>query len=180
MLGPDHADAVSLDGITWCHISGYLLDTAVGRECYSHLRSRCRAANIPVSLDPASVATINAVGRREFLRTVGRVALLTPNDDEARALTELRDDLRAARSLLDHAGAVVVTRGALGAVAISAKTGSINVPAHPATVVDPTGAGDAFAAGMIAALNDGQGIQEGLRAGAVLAAEAVARPGATP
>jgi sugar/nucleoside kinase (ribokinase family) len=180
LLGAEDADAVPLDGVTWCHVSGYLLHSELGRECYVHLRSRCRAANVPISLDPASVDTIRSVGPKELLRVIGRVALLIPNADEARALTELRDDLRAARSLLDYAGAVVVKRSAAGAVAVSPKTGSITVPANPTTVIDPTGAGDAFAAGMIAALNEGHGLQEGLRAGAALAAEAVSRPGAGP
>jgi sugar/nucleoside kinase (ribokinase family) len=46
--------------------------------------------------------------------------------------------------------------------------------------VDSTGAGDAFAAGLLAARLDGAAPADALAAGARLAAEAVARPGGRP
>jgi len=47
--------------------------------------------------------------------------------------------------------AVIVKRGVLGAKLFT-PAGTIAVPAHPATVVDPTGAGDAFAGAFIGRL----------------------------
>jgi sugar/nucleoside kinase (ribokinase family) len=47
-------------------------------------------------------------------------------------------------------------------------------------VRDPTGAGDAFAAGLLAAWCSGAGPRAALAAGAALGAEAVARIGARP
>jgi sugar/nucleoside kinase (ribokinase family) len=47
-------------------------------------------------------------------------------------------------------------------------------------VVDSTGAGDAFAAGLLAARMDGAAPDEALAAGALLAARAVAQPGGRP
>ena len=52
------------------------------------------------------------------------------------------------------------------------------VAARAATVVDTTGAGDAFAAGLLAARVAGAPPRAALAAGAALAAEAVARAGA--
>lgn len=49
-------------------------------------------------------------------------------------------------------GLVLMTRGAEGVLAISAE-GTLDLPAHKATVVDTVGAGDTFNAGMLAGLH---------------------------
>jgi adenosine kinase len=69
------------------------------------------------------------------------------------------------------AGAVVaVTRGAQGSELHSAD-GTVIVPAaRPQAVVDPTGAGDAYLAGLLAALRAGDGLAAAGRVGALAAA----------
>lgn len=63
----------------------------------------------------------------------------------------------------------VVTMGALGAIAFDGRTWW-RQDAHPAQVVDTTGAGDSFTAGFIDARLDGASIPEALAAGAQWAA----------
>ena len=58
--------------------------------------------------------------------------------------------------------------------------GTVRVPARPADVVDPTGAGDAFAAGLLAAWLAGAGPADALAAGVAAGAVAVATVGARP
>ena len=55
-----------------------------------------------------------------------------------------------------------------------------HVAAIPATVVDTTGAGDAYAAGLIHSLCTGQSITEAMAEGAVWAAFAVATDSSIP
>jgi len=71
---------------------------------------------------------------------------------------------------------VVVTRGALGVSAWSAD-GRVDAPAVPVPVVDVIGAGDAFTAGYLSALLDGEPVAERLRRGTVLGAFAVSGSG---
>lgn len=89
----------------------------------------------------------------------------------------LRDPFAAGREIagesLRH---VVITHGAAGAVAHSAD-GRLSVPAFPVDrVVDATGAGDVFAAGLLDALVAGLPMGEALARGARWAALAVQSP----
>jgi sugar/nucleoside kinase (ribokinase family) len=74
---------------------------------------------------------------------------------------------------------VVVTRGASGACWVD-RDGVRSVPAPSVDVVDSTGAGDAFNAGLLAAWLTGAGSQAALRAGCAAGAEAVSRRGGRP
>jgi sugar/nucleoside kinase (ribokinase family) len=69
---------------------------------------------------------------------------------------------------------VIVTAGARGAVAYRAD-GTLHVPAPAARQVDATGAGDAFTAGLLHALLDGQSLQAALELGSTWGAHAVER-----
>ena len=79
-----------------------------------------------------------------------------PNDQQLRGLTGVDDVLAAARILLDRGvGAVAVTVGAQGALLVRPDVAPVSIPALPTTVVDTTGCGDSFNAGMITGLLNG-------------------------
>lgn len=71
---------------------------------------------------------------------------------------------------------MVVTRGSRGAEAFSSRE-HLSVPAAPAAVVDTTGAGDAFAAGLLHALLSGAPMKEALSAAAAWGTAAVRSQG---
>jgi sugar/nucleoside kinase (ribokinase family) len=83
-------------------------------------------------------------------RTLGRVGILFINDAEARQLTGKSNVVRAAASIRALGPEVVVVkRGEHGAVVFD-RDDVFAVPAYPLReVVDPTGAGDAFAGGFL-------------------------------
>ncbi|HMJ94895.1 MAG TPA: PfkB family carbohydrate kinase, partial [Thermoleophilaceae bacterium] len=133
-------------------------------------------AGISVSVDPSSAALLSP----DFLDHAEGAGLLLPNVEEARALTGEHDPERAARALAARFGEVVVTLGSDGALWTDGGE-SVRCDAVPVeTVVDSTGAGDAFAAGLLAARMEGAAPAEALAAGAGLAARAVSRPGGRP
>ena len=73
--------------------------------------------------------------------------------------------------------AVVVKAGAQGAVLYERGSVSPVTPLPVARVVDPVGAGDAFAAGVVTGLLRGWPLLDGVRLGAVLGARAVTTSG---
>jgi ribokinase len=107
------------------------------------------------------------------------VDFLVPNEQEARELAGLDDELDAARALSKQAGTVIVTRGARGAVV--ARDGELitDVPPHPVEAVDTTAAGDTFVGVLVARLASGDELDAALEAASVAAAISVTRPGAS-
>lgn len=73
-----------------------------------------------------------------------------PNHVEAMAYTRTDTAEAALRSLADRVPLAIVTKGRDGAIAVDATTGeTAAVPSIPVDSVDPTGAGDVFAAGIV-------------------------------
>ncbi|TFV70342.1 carbohydrate kinase family protein, partial [Blastococcus sp. CT_GayMR20] len=105
--------------------------------------------------------------------------LLLPNADEARLLTGCADPAAAARALAERHAVVAVSLGADGALWATREV-LVHRPAHETVVVDTTGAGDAFAAGLLAAWLTTPGVDPAtaLEAGLAAAAAVVRRPGA--
>jgi sugar/nucleoside kinase (ribokinase family) len=78
-------------------------------------------------------------------------------------LTGRPDAWSAARHLADLGTTVVVTRGPEGAIAIEPDGRTVEVPARIVDVVDPTGAGDLFAAAYVWADLAGHELEARLR-----------------
>ena len=161
------------------HLSGYSLFAPGPRAAGLAALAAARAAGCTVSVDPASTGPLAAYGVRRWLADTAAATLVLPNADEARLLTGCADPVAAARALAAHHPIAVVTLGADGA--LWADGGRlVHRPAHPATVVDTTGAGDAFTAGLLSvwlAAPDGDPVAA-LEAGLARAAAVVTRPGA--
>ncbi len=165
---------------THLHLSGYPLLHPATRPAGLHALARARAVGLTISLDAASAAPLRAVGPAEFRRWIDGVDLLLANAEEAAVLTGLDDPDAAAEELLATANTVVVKRGADGALWRSGVE-RVAVPAAAVgRVVDSTGAGDAFAAGLLAAWLRGAEPATALRAGAALGARAAQVVGARP
>jgi sugar/nucleoside kinase (ribokinase family) len=92
--------------------------------------------------------------RESLVRTMGLVDVIVFNDAEVRMLTGEPNLARAAREIREIGPAVLlVKQGAYGA-AMFTDHGFFSIPAYPLeTVIDPTGAGDAFAGGFFGYLD---------------------------
>jgi sugar/nucleoside kinase (ribokinase family) len=158
------------------HLSGYALFDEASRVAGRHALAAARSRGLSTSVDAASAGPLRRVGAGAFLDWVRGVDLLLANADEAVALTGSADPAR----LAGYARHAIVKRGPEGAGWATSGARTRWVPAQPATVRDVTGAGDAFAAGLLSAWLDGAQPEQALRAGARLGARAVSGTGARP
>jgi ribokinase len=189
-LAAEDIDA-ALAGAPGCrhlHLSGYLLLDAASRGAGLRALAVARERGLTVSVDAASAGPLRDAGGAAFLSWVRGADLLLANVDEAAVLSGGRPAEPAALALALTVAArnVVVKLGAAGAVwavadAAAGGTGSVvTSAAPPARMVDPTGAGDAFAAGLLAAWLAGAGVRAALERGNRLGALAVSTMGARP
>jgi sugar/nucleoside kinase (ribokinase family) len=173
----DLPDSVFVPG-DHLHVSGYSLVRGGPRAAARAAIDRARSAGMSVSVDPASAALLSA----DFLALASGADLLVPNAAEAEALGGVA-------ALAARFPEVVVKLGAEGALWTDGGE-EVRVPAPPlpgavaspraSGLLDTTGAGDAFAAGLLAARVRGASPAEALAAGCSLGAQAVVTPGARP
>jgi sugar/nucleoside kinase (ribokinase family) len=176
-LEPDDVPAVPPGGHV--HLSGYTLLDPGPRAAGLAALSVAVAAGCTVSVDPASTGPLRGYGVQRWLEDTASATVLLPNADEARLLTGCGDVADAARALAGRHPVVAVSLGGDGALWASGNV-LVHRPAHATDVVDTTGAGDAFAAGLLAAWLGARDVDPGdaLDAGLALAAAVVRRPGA--
>ncbi len=142
-------------GASHLHLVGYALLRAGARPAALHALAIAREHGVGVSIDPSSAAPLAEVGADAFLAWTAGADLCFPNLDEARVLTGLDDPVAAAQALTEAYAEVVVTLGADGAIWAGRGGSPVHRAAERVTVVDSTGAGDAFAAAYLAARLDG-------------------------
>lgn len=164
------------------HVSGYVVFGATRPEGHDELAERALAAGAELSVDPGSASFLRSLGATRLRAIIARAGVLTPNLDEGRALTGLDAPADVVRSLAAPPGAgpegavparpdgrtVALTLGADGCLVAAGASEPIAIPAAPARVVDTTGAGDAFAAGFLAAWVEAAGLppqERAVRAG---------------
>ena len=137
----------------------------------------CRERKVVTVVDVVAPQALS--GMAEIAPLLPHIDYFLPNDDEAERMTLQRDPLDQARAFL-AAGArtVIITRGKEGVVAARAKQ-YWRCGTHAVNVVDPSGSGDAFAAGVIAGIAAGWAMPELLRFGSALGASATQAVGTT-
>lgn len=187
LLSPSDVDNAMAGPVAHVHVSGYTLLDEASRSAGVRALATTRSKGIGSSVDAASAAPLRRVTAGAFRDWIHGADVLFANLEEARVLAgdQPSDPEELARELADPgrgaASSVVVKLGAGGAVWADHTGATIRIPAYPAEkVVDPTGAGDAFAAGFLALWHNGAGPAESMRAGALAGARAVTEPGGRP
>jgi sugar/nucleoside kinase (ribokinase family) len=161
-------------------LEGYLWDVPAAKEAMRNAAATAHAGDGSVALslsDPFCVSR----HQREFLDLLlDDVDVLLGNEEELTMLFGA-DSADAALEAAEETGLLVVmTRGAQGAVVLTAR-GPVAVPAAAVDrVIDTTGAGDLFAAGLLFGLTHGMGPEDSTRLGGLCAAEVISHTGARP
>ena len=161
-------------------LEGYLWDVPAAKDAMRHAAATVHAAEGSVAL---SLSDPFCVGRhqREFLDLlIDDVDILLGNEEEITMLFGVSSYADALGAAEETGLLVVMTRGALGATVLTAR-GPEEVAAAPAPqVLDTTGAGDLFAAGLLFGLTHGMDPVESTRLGGLCAAEVISHTGARP
>jgi ribokinase len=163
------------------HVSGYAL-LRDSRDAALHGIGAAGAAGLTVSVGAASAAPLELLGAEEFVRILPDGALLFANEKEAAVLVGRSGGAAGlARRLATGGRAAVVTAGS-GEAAWSNGQATASLAADPLDQpeLDTTGAGDAFAAGFLAALARDATPEVCLRDGHALAAAACRTTGGRP
>lgn len=160
------------------YISGYSL-LSLSEQAVNELVARAHKLGAKVACDPGSAGFIEDFGVRKFLDALAGVDILLPNLEEGRLLSgEDRPELICG-FLAQRFETVALTMGNQGC-AVQSGDEFFRLPATKAEVVDPTGAGDAFAAGFLAQLASGESLEAAAAAGIRQGAIAVTLRGGRP
>ena len=156
---------LDLTGIHLLYISGYSV-ISLGETKTQQVIQAAKNLGVQVAVDPGSTSFIESFGKDKFFTAIRGADLIFPNQEEYLLLEEG----------ITSFPEVVLTKGELGAEVV----GVGKVEAVKVEVVDPTGAGDAFAAKYIAEKLSGSSSLEALEFANDFAALAVTRPGGQP
>ena len=161
-LGVDDIERALAAGPRWLHIGGALVLPALDGEPLAGVLRAVRERAIVTSLDPVYDAT----GSWERLHpALPHLDLICPNLTEARGITGEESAEDCAAWLRDRGvERVAIKLGREGAFAMDSQTSEFVSP-FPVDTRDETGAGDAFAAGLIHGLLVGQPLGRAVRLG---------------
>ena len=160
------------------YVGGFLVLPALRQDELAAQLRLARQAGTRVVLDVVAPSG-RALSPADVAGVLPEVDYFVPNDDEGAALTGESDPRRQVERLLElGAGTVIVTMGERGLVAGS-RDETIELPAPRVDVVEPSGAGDAFAAGLVYGLLQGWALRRCLEFASVIGASACTRLGCT-
>jgi len=165
LAATDIRDA-TFEGCDHLHVSSYYLQDSLRPGCRDLFR-RAHDRGMTTSLDPG----FDPAERwgADILETLEEVDVFFPNEVELAAVAG-HPDIAAALQRLRNGRTLTVAK--IGPKGCAALAGSrlIEVPAHPVTPVDTTGAGDTFNAGFLHSWLRGQPLEQAMRFAAVCGA----------
>ena len=164
-------EPAALEAAEVVYIGGYLILPSLREDELAERLREARARGTRIVLDVAV-----PVGQKLPADAASLLLPLAdyfvPNLDEARALTEESDPRRQAERFLEHgANTVVIKLGEQGAYVRSGEQ-AFEVLAPPVEVVEPSGAGDAFAAGLMVGILEGWELERSVRFASVIGGSA--------
>ncbi|MCC6124528.1 MAG: carbohydrate kinase family protein [Pirellulales bacterium] len=166
-----------IDRLKVFYLGGLFAMPAVRMSELAELLKYCRLRGVTSVVDVVVPAEHSGMG--ELSSVLPYIDYFLPNDDEARRLTGVDTPEKQIEIFLRHgAKAVVVTCGPNGAIA-AIDSCRWKAESYRVEGIDPSGAGDAFAAGIVTGILRRWDMSETLRYAAALGASATTALGTT-
>jgi sugar/nucleoside kinase (ribokinase family) len=161
-----------LDAALVVYVGGYLVLPGLHHAELAERLREARAHGVCVILDVVVPSDARAVSLDAIAELLPLADYFVPNDDEAALLTGKGDPAAQARVFSDCGAHTVVVK--LGERGVHVRSGemSFDMPAPPVAVVEPSGAGDAFAAGLVVGILEGWELERTIRFASVVGASA--------
>ncbi|MBL4693438.1 MAG: adenosine kinase [Magnetovibrio sp.] len=164
------------------YLEGYLWDREEAKAAFVKAAQQAHDAGREVSLSLSDPFCVDR-HRESFLELVeNHIDILFANEDEIKALYQVDTFDAALQHVRGHCNIAALTRSSHGSVVVSGDEVHV-VDAEPnVTVIDTTGAGDAYAAGFLFGYTDGgqDDLVHCARLGGIAAAEIISHFGARP
>ena len=177
-LTKEDIDLGLVAGASILHIGGSLVLPGIDGEPTADLLRHAQANGVLTFLDTVWDDT----GRWMKLLepSLLHIDYFIPSLPEAQAIVDLDEPQEVARALLDHGpGVVGLKMGPDGCLVMNQEGETIRFPAYDVQVVDATGAGDAFAAGLITGVWMGWPLDKTVRFASAVGALCVTGVGAS-
>jgi sugar/nucleoside kinase (ribokinase family) len=176
-LGPEDLNMEYITASKVLYLEGYLWDQPRAKKAMRDAAIKAAAAGTKVSLTLSDAFCVDRF-RSEFLDLAEHhVDILFANESEILSLYETTDFDEALQKVRAHCEIAALTRSEKGSVVVTRDEVHIIDAEKGVTVVDTTGAGDAYAAGFLYAYTQGHDLATCGRLGGAMASKVISHLG---
>jgi sugar/nucleoside kinase (ribokinase family) len=172
-------DARAVAAAEWLYLEGYLFDKPAAKTAFVHASEVAQSSGRKVAVTLSDVFCVDRHrdGFRHLVRT--HCDLVFANEAELLALYQTADFDEALNAIRADSQIAAITRSEKGSVIISGSDTWV-APVTPARVIDATGAGDQYAAGVLYGVTHGLSLMESALLGNLAASEVISHVGPRP
>ena len=179
-FGPDEVEEDTVAAAQITYLEGYLWDPPEAKAAFIKAAETAHAAGRKVALTLSDSFCVDR-HRAEFRDLVdGHIDVLFANEDEILSLYDVPDFDGALQEVRGKCDIACLTRSEKGSVLVQGEEVHIVDAVPVSQVVDTTGAGDLYAAGVLFGLTNGYELATAGRIGAICAGEVISHMGARP
>jgi sugar/nucleoside kinase (ribokinase family) len=175
-LSGDHLDAELLEAARITFVEGYLFDNDHPADLWTGAMKTVHAAGNRFAITLSDPFCVDR-HRQLLLEVLEGADICFGNEEEVCSLFQVDDLDVAIDRIAERCEVAAITRGEKGSILVAGSE-RVVVAAEPTSVVDTTGAGDLYAAGVLAGLARGWDLSRCGRLGSRAAAAVVSRMGA--
>jgi sugar/nucleoside kinase (ribokinase family) len=172
-------DARAVASGEWLYLEGYLFDKPAAKTAFVHASEVAKSAGRKVAITMSDVFCVDR-HRDSFVHLIRtHCDLVFANEAELLAIYQTGDFDEAVSQIRNDSQIAAITRSSLGSVIVSGSDTWV-APVTAAPVVDATGAGDQYAAGVLYGITHGLSLREAAELGNLAAREVISHIGPRP